>query len=653
MCKIPQSLAVLLLLSAAVWSQSLSRFGTESPSEAGPSFQAQAPYQLVRYAFDPARPESIAALLQAGHDITYFDGCKGVLELITPANAGLHKPGLTPEVIIPDLAAHARHLREIDYFQPFHTYEEMLAEMRDAVRRHPEIAALHDIGDSDDKVHGRGGYDIWALKISDEVGIEDAAEADALFMANLHAREIITPEIILVFMNRLLDNYGRDPYVTHLVDNRELWLIPTLNPDGHEHVFSGDIDAVTANRTSDPVWWRKNMRDNNNSGFFEYYFDGVDLNRNFGYEWGYDDIGSSPNPLDWTYRGPEPFSEPESQAVRDLVQAHDFVVSLSYHSYGRLWLYPWGYAAENPPDHDFAVFRALADSCVAYNGYRPGNTLSGAIYQVNGDTDDWLYGEAGIFAFTPEVGSVQQGRFWPDTSLIPVQTLENLGPNLYIAYAAGEEPLLEHQRMPDFAAPEPSYSFRTSIRPPLQLTQATALDIRTFTLYYSTIKEGPFESVPLEPVAKPDIYGAQVAGDDLYGWIYYYFEAGDVLGRTGTSPRAAPAAIDSFHVNFPLPVAADFQIPLVFDLSPNYPNPFNSGTRVRLTLSMQCRIHAAVYDALGRTVRVLEDGPIPAGEHILEWRGRKQNGNPAPSGLYILRVRSESSSLWIKMVLLR
>ena len=154
---------------------------------------------------------------------------------------------------------------------------------------------------------------------------------------------------------------------------------------------------------------RKNRRDNLN---FTY---GVDLNRNYGFEWGHDNIGSSPNTSSDIYRGTGPFSEPETDAIRDFVNSHEFIAWFSYHSYGELLLYPWGYYYGNTPDH--AVFEALGDSLVAENGYLAGNPASGAIYITNGDSDDWGYGQQvshpKIFAFTPEVNSGAQGGFGP------------------------------------------------------------------------------------------------------------------------------------------------------------------------------------------------------------------------------------------------
>lgn len=83
--------------------------------------------------------------------------------------------------------------------------------------------------------------------------------------------------------------------------------------------------------------WRKNRRDNLDGTF------GIDLNRNYGYNWGFDDDGSSPFTGDETYRGTVPFSEPETQIMRDFVNSRSFRIALNYHTFGNLLIYPWGY----------------------------------------------------------------------------------------------------------------------------------------------------------------------------------------------------------------------------------------------------------------------------------------------------------------------
>jgi hypothetical protein len=226
-------------------------------------------------------------------------------------------------------------------------------------------------------------------------------------------------EVPLYVMRRLLDGAASDPVLGSLVAAREIWIIPIVNPDGYVYV-----EAHSNGQSSG--WWRKNRRPNGDGTI------GVDLNRNYGYLWGYDDFGSSPAPASETYRGAGPFSEPETAAIRDFMAARHFTVSLSFHSYGSLVLYPWGYAAIDTPDHP--VFRALGDSMALQNGYRAGNPKSHAIYVTNGAMDDWVYGDTAtkprLFGYTFELNTADQGGFAPSDALIGPTCDLNWGPAL-------------------------------------------------------------------------------------------------------------------------------------------------------------------------------------------------------------------------------
>src|SRR5690606_38232143 len=123
------------------------------------------------------------------------------------------------------------------------------------------------------------------------------------------------------------------------------------------------------NETTDPGgggFWRKNRR-NNGGGTY-----GIDLNRNYGYFWGYDNVGSSPNPWSETYRGTAPFSEPETQALRNFLGSGRSVrIALNSHTSGDLLLYPWGYEYDTcTPDE--AAFAALGDTLTYRNPHTYG-----------------------------------------------------------------------------------------------------------------------------------------------------------------------------------------------------------------------------------------------------------------------------------------
>ncbi len=243
------------------------------------------------------------------------------------------------------------------------------------------------------------GRDIWAVKISDNPNQEED-EPEVLFTALIHAREVITPHVLIETMQDLCENYQDDEYLTRLVDEREIWFIPCHNPDGY-----------AANEERHPNgggMHRKNMRDNG----YDDERRGVDLNRNWGCEWGYDNNGSSPNPSSQTYRGEAAFSEPETQAAREFINDHEFAITIYFHSYSNLCIYPLAYDFVHAPDRP--VLMAAAEEFTADNNYLPGTGWE-IIYLTNGDSDDWIYASdehETAFAFTIEIGS-RNDNFWP------------------------------------------------------------------------------------------------------------------------------------------------------------------------------------------------------------------------------------------------
>ncbi len=164
----------------------------------------------------------------------------------------------------------------------YYTLAEIEADLDEMFQLYPSlITQKFSIGTS---IEGRT---IWAVKISDNPNISENEPAVG-FDALVHAREPQSMATQMYFMWYLLENYGTDPEATYLVNNREIYCVPCFNPDGYEY-----------NRQTDPNgggYWRKNRRDNGGGCY------GIDLNRNFGYMWGYDNIGSSPDPCSETYQ---------------------------------------------------------------------------------------------------------------------------------------------------------------------------------------------------------------------------------------------------------------------------------------------------------------------------------------------------------------
>ncbi|HEY6627265.1 MAG TPA: M14 family zinc carboxypeptidase [Ignavibacteriaceae bacterium] len=298
----------------------------------------------------------------------------------------------------------------------YYTLAEIEADLDEMFQLYPNlITQKFSIGTS---IEGRT---IWAVKISDNPNISENETAVG-FDALVHAREPQSMATQMYFMWYLLENYGSDPEATYLVNNREMFFVPCFNPDGYEY-----------NRLTDPNgggYWRKNRR-NSGGGCI-----GIDLNRNFGYKWAYDNNGSSPDPCSETYRGASAFSEPESQAIRDFAILNNYNTHFNMHTYGGYILYPWGYIDAETPDS--LTYREFAALLTSYSGYAFGSGGQLLGYNSNGSIRDWMYGEQVLknktYGYTIEIGD----DFWPSQSQIYPIAQQNLRTMIYQSFLAGD-----------------------------------------------------------------------------------------------------------------------------------------------------------------------------------------------------------------------
>lgn len=275
--------------------------------------------------------------------------------------------------------------------------------------------------------YSRQGRPIWGLRIARAVGGPETRPV-AFFNALTHAREPEGMQALFYFIDDLLAKYGADPTATTLLDQRVIYIVPVVNPDGY-----------VRNQTTNPGGgglWRKNLRDTDGSGTVSNN-DGVDINRNYGHQWGFDNLGSSGTPTSATYRGPSAFSEPETQVQRDIVVALQPKTGFSFHTYSDLLLHPWGYATTAPPDSN--AFYEWEDDMSLGSGYLTGQGIR-VLYAVNGEFNDWVYGDLALkprgFTWTPEIGGPSDG-FWPAPSRIVPLAEENLRACYYVASIAG------------------------------------------------------------------------------------------------------------------------------------------------------------------------------------------------------------------------
>lgn len=293
------------------------------------------------------------------------------------------------------------------------TYQEILEALDLMHAKFPELISARAI--MSDTIVTHDGNPVWWVRISDNPDVEEP-EPQLLHTALHHAREPGGMTQMIFFMWHLLENYATHPEIKGLLDNTELYFVPCVNPDGYLY-----------NEATNPEGgglWRKNRLDNGNGSF------GVDLNRNYGYQWGVDNQGSSDQPNSNTYRGPSAFSEPETRMMRDFCREHNFGIALNYHVFGNLLIYPWAYsnAAADP------YFPYLAEGLVSQNGYRPGPPIFTVGYPVNGSSDDWMFAEPGIFSYTPESGPSSFG-FWPPADTIDYLNKRNMWSNLMTGWS--------------------------------------------------------------------------------------------------------------------------------------------------------------------------------------------------------------------------
>ncbi|UIX31139.1 M14 family metallopeptidase [Streptomyces sp. GQFP] len=322
---------------------------------------------------------------------------------------------ITPLGQVPDRSSSADDVRLLDFptaDSSYHNYAEMTTEINSLVSANSSIASQRVIGTS------YSGRNIVAIKLSDNVGT-DEAEPEVLFTHHQHAREHLTVEMALYLLRNLTSTYATDSRVKAMLDSREIWIVPDLNPDG------GEYDIATGSYRS----WRKNRQPNSGSSYV-----GTDMNRNWNYQWGCCG-GSSGSTSSETYRGTAPESAPEVKVVANFVRSRvvggvqQIKTGIDFHTYSELVLWPFGYTTANTTtgmtQDDRDAFATVGGKMAASNGYTP--EQSSDLYITDGSIDDYLWGSQKIFAYTFEMypSSSSGGGFYPPDEVIDRETARN------------------------------------------------------------------------------------------------------------------------------------------------------------------------------------------------------------------------------------
>jgi len=332
----------------------------------------------------------------------------------------------------------------------YYTYQEMV-DLFDVLQdTYPDIMSYTSLGKTYE------GRDVWMVKLSDNVEVNED-EPGVLLMGSIHGDEKPPFESLIFFIKHMVEYYvkentdddgdgliNEDPIdgvdndddgqidedpsedrVRDVMDNTEVFVIPMVNPDGVEY------------QSSQHNGWRKNRnpKEGQTSSV------GVDLNRNFGFKWelynifpaAYNDAWTS-DPDSWNYRGEEPFSEKETKAVKNFVEGEDIKISLSYHSYSEIIMYPWTHTSQRTPDENkflsIAQGMSSIDGYYIYNGRTtilpwPGGTI--------GTSENWFYGEQGILSFTMELC---KSKAPTNPAVVYDCCLKHVGVNLYVCEQA-------------------------------------------------------------------------------------------------------------------------------------------------------------------------------------------------------------------------
>jgi hypothetical protein len=398
-------------------------------------------------------------------------------------------------------------------------------------RANPGLTKLEVLGTSNQD------REIIAVKVTkDAQTTPDGSRPAVLYSALQHAREWIALEVDRRLMVHFVEHYATDPEIQALVDSNEFWFVIVANPDGYQYTHTNQR------------LWRKNTRDNNGDGVTT-SGDGVDLNRNFDNHWGHDNEGSSSASGSDVWRGPEPASEPETQAMQNLLLRLRPAFQLNYHSVASLILYDQGWQVDTPtPDNP--IFRALAGDWrePAVAGYVP--EISADLYITNGETCDFAIGNTGTLCFTPELSDAGSGGgfvFPDDEALVQSEFEKNLPFALDIARSAAD-PAHPVSHLGNTVKPMLVDTFPVSYGDPQPVEVNAARHLGDVTLKFR-INDDPEQSAPAKVWQGGERYGGpghhyqtwrgEVTGAKPGDRVAVRFEAGGVASEPFTYTLAS------------------------------------------------------------------------------------------------------------------
>ncbi|MCF8236502.1 MAG: T9SS type A sorting domain-containing protein [Bacteroidales bacterium] len=474
----------------------------------------------------------------------------------------------------------------------YHTYGELWPWLDSIAAANPTLTRLDTLGYSQ-----FSGLPIPILKISDHPDIEEdepAINYDGVH----HAREPLGQETCLLIIEHLLNNYTRDEQVQFWVDNIEFYFIPCLNPEGYKYITNENLEYP---------YWRKNQRDNNENDVFDPAMDGVDLNRNYNSFWD----GGDPSMASWVYRGPEPFSEAETQLKRDHFLDQKPVLSLSYHTYGEVTVYPLTLGFFYSPD------RFLLAEIASEVGSRIEKIGGGTYLAVSGDcsvgqSPCWSYRVTGTFEILIEEATV----FIPPGPEMLTVAENNLSGALYIPERVFGPGVVGHVTC-------------ASTNNPLAATYKV-LEI------YDTIitpRTAGSQYGRYHRLLQPGTYTFEFSMDGYETQTIEDVEVGEDTLTVLDVQMMPFVGVEELQV-------ADCGLDIWI-----HPNPLHEVVKLTYKLTKAGFTEIGIYDITGRRIAVLVSETRYKGEHELIW-----NQMETPPGLYFLNLRANGQSVTEKLI---
>ncbi len=491
----------------------------------------------------------------------------------------------------------------LDSLTGYPDLSDIIDQMNATAAAYPAIAKVYDLTALYNVPPTFEGRHMYAIKISDNVASEED-EPDVMIVSNHHGREVVTPVIALYAMEQFTSNYGIDVKITAAVDNNEIWIAPTWNPDGLNYVFT--VDDM----------WRKNRRVFSNGI-------GVEQNRNYPHLWNNPCSGST-NVNSNGYKGPSPSSESETKTMIAWGLDQRFAKMMDYHSPGRQVL--WAYRCDPPHPFDNWLHeeaRELASNS-GYTGYANTRRSSG-----DGENYQWHLAKTGTYSFLIETST----EFAP-------------------AYASA---LTEAERV------WPGILWNIELAIPLSghVTDAvTGIPVEA-NLEFIGWRELSNRRDLFQQWSLWSHHAFLPAGqyDVRFSASGYTSVTKSVNITSGSQAilevQLSPCGLTDINNNMPLKDASASK-PAKFVLHNVYPNPFNPQTTIKFELPKDETVQLSIYNSGGQLVRTFVANEVhAAGTHQYHWDSRNQVGNYISGGIYFILCRAGRFQAIQKVMLIK